>query len=93
MKIDTSAAATDTIDYVTTDQNGLTSTSTRTIIIQTPASSAAAAATPDQRCNLNHRNFHRRENNMNLTVLKCRSIIPPALCPPQPPVLRRKLWR
>ncbi len=32
--IDTSAAATDTIDYVVTDQNGLTSTSTRTVIIQ-----------------------------------------------------------
>jgi hypothetical protein len=32
--IDTSQAATDTIDYVATDQNGLTSTSTRTIIIE-----------------------------------------------------------
>jgi Chaperone of endosialidase/Domain of unknown function (DUF5011) len=35
--IDTSAAATDTIDYVATDQNGLTSTSTRTVIVQAPA--------------------------------------------------------
>jgi hypothetical protein len=34
MQIDTSAAATDTIDYVVTDQNGLTSTSTRTAIIE-----------------------------------------------------------
>jgi lysophospholipase L1-like esterase len=33
--IDTSTAATDTIDYVATDQNGLTSTSTRTVIIET----------------------------------------------------------
>jgi Chaperone of endosialidase/Domain of unknown function (DUF5011) len=32
--IDTSAVATDTIDYVATDQNGLTATSTRTIIIE-----------------------------------------------------------
>jgi hypothetical protein len=32
--IDTSAAATDTVDYVVTDQNGLTSTSTRTVIIE-----------------------------------------------------------
>jgi hypothetical protein len=32
--IDTAAVATDTIDYVVTDQNGLTSTSTRTVIIQ-----------------------------------------------------------
>ena len=29
------APATDTIDYVVTDQNGLTSTSTRTVIIET----------------------------------------------------------
>jgi hypothetical protein len=32
--IDTTQAATDTIDYVATDQNGLTSTSTRTAIIE-----------------------------------------------------------
>ena len=52
--IDTSAAATDTIDYVVTDQNGLTSTSTRTVIVEpaaTPpaptmsASSTAATST------------------------------------------------
>jgi hypothetical protein len=34
IQIDTSEAATDTIDYVVTDQNGLTSTSTRTVIIE-----------------------------------------------------------
>ena len=34
VQIDTSVAATDTIDYVVTDQNGLTSTSTRTVIIE-----------------------------------------------------------
>ena len=39
--LDTSQAATDTIDYVVTDQNGLTSTSTRTVIVE-----AAAAADP-----------------------------------------------
>ena len=30
------AAETDTIDYVTTNQSGLTSTSTRTVIIESP---------------------------------------------------------
>ena len=39
--IDTSQAATDTIDYVATDQTGLTSTSTRTVIIEAPASASA----------------------------------------------------
>jgi hypothetical protein len=37
--IDTSAAATDTIDYVATDQSSLTSTSTRTIVIEAATSS------------------------------------------------------
>ena len=36
-QIDTSAAATDTIDYVATDQIGLTSTSTRTVFIEAPS--------------------------------------------------------
>ena len=35
--IDTSAAATDTIDYVATDQSGLTSTSTRAVIVEAPS--------------------------------------------------------
>jgi hypothetical protein len=35
--IDTSAAATDTIDYVATDQAGNTGTSTRTVIVESPA--------------------------------------------------------
>lgn len=37
MKRRTSAVATDTIDYVATDNAGNTSTSTRTVIIETPA--------------------------------------------------------
>ena len=37
--IDTSAAATDTIDYVVADAKGLTSTSTRTVLVQPAASS------------------------------------------------------
>jgi hypothetical protein len=37
--VDTSQAATDTIDYVATDQNGLTSTSTRTVIVEALAAS------------------------------------------------------
>ena len=34
IQLDTSAAATDTIDYVATDQSGLTATSTRTVLIE-----------------------------------------------------------
>ncbi len=45
VQIDTSAAATDTIDYVVTDQNGLTATSTRTVIIEIASSTAATSTT------------------------------------------------
>jgi hypothetical protein len=41
--IDTSQAATDTIDYVATAQNGLTSTSTRTVIVEAPEASSPPA--------------------------------------------------
>ena len=34
VQIDTTAAATDTIDYVATDQSGLAATTTRTVIIE-----------------------------------------------------------
>jgi hypothetical protein len=34
IQLDTTQAATDTIDYVVTDQNGLSSTSTRTVIVE-----------------------------------------------------------
>jgi hypothetical protein len=44
VQIDTSTAATDTIDYVATDQNGLTSTSTRTVIVE-PALESAESPT------------------------------------------------
>ena len=37
--LDTSQVATDTIDYVATDQSDLTATSTRTILIEPVASS------------------------------------------------------
>ena len=50
VQIDTSTAATDTIDYVANDQNGLTSTSTRTVIIEAPSSpgnTASSSTTPD----------------------------------------------
>jgi hypothetical protein len=43
--LDTSQVATDTIDYVATDQTGLTATSTRTVLINLAPSSAVAAAT------------------------------------------------
>jgi hypothetical protein len=45
VQIDTSTAATDTIDYVATDQNGLTSSTTRTVIIQA-ANDNQASTTP-----------------------------------------------
>jgi hypothetical protein len=43
--IDTIATAIDTIDYVATDQSGLTATSTRTVIIKSPPSDATASTT------------------------------------------------
>jgi hypothetical protein len=43
--LDTSAAATDTIDYVVTDAGGLTSTSTRIVVVQAPVTSAASDQT------------------------------------------------
>ena len=39
--IDTTQVTTDTIDYVATDQSGLTSTSTRTVVIEAQATSSA----------------------------------------------------
>jgi hypothetical protein len=46
--LDTTQAATDTIDYVVADQNGLTSTTTRTIIVSAPqaANGNQASTTP-----------------------------------------------
>ena len=38
-------AATDTIDYVATDQSGLAATSTRTVIINPAAQTATASST------------------------------------------------
>jgi len=45
VQIDMSAVATDTIDYVATDSAGLTSTSTRTVIIEA-ANDNQASSTP-----------------------------------------------
>jgi hypothetical protein len=45
VQLDTSTAATDTIAYVATDQSGLTSTTTRTVIIQAAAVSNDASST------------------------------------------------
>jgi hypothetical protein len=42
IQIDTTQAATDTIDYVVTDLNGLSPTSTRTVIVQALARAATA---------------------------------------------------
>jgi hypothetical protein len=44
---ETTQAATDTIDYVVTDQDGLTSTSTRTLIIDAPSSAPTTGAHDD----------------------------------------------
>ncbi len=46
--VNPSAAATDTIDYVVTDNQGLTSTSTRTVIVQAPSATVQADATTTQ---------------------------------------------
>ena len=43
VQIVTSAAATDTIDYIVTDSQGLTSTSTRTVIVYAPATPTPAS--------------------------------------------------
>ena len=43
--VDTSQVATDTIDYVAADTDGLTATSTRTVLIEPAASSVAEADT------------------------------------------------
>jgi hypothetical protein len=45
VQINTTQAATDTIEYVATDQSGLTSTSTRTVIVQAPANDNQATST------------------------------------------------
>jgi hypothetical protein len=47
VQLDTSTAATDTIDYVVTDQNGLTSTSTRTVIVEAPSIVPTDASSSD----------------------------------------------
>jgi hypothetical protein len=44
VQIDTTQAATDTIDYVVTDSTGLAATSTRTVIIQAANDNIPAAA-------------------------------------------------
>jgi hypothetical protein len=44
--LDTTQAATDTIDCVATDNNGLTATSTRTVIINAETSSSTIATLP-----------------------------------------------
>ena len=46
IELDTSAAATDTIAYVVTDSQGLTSTSTRTVIVEPAAAPPASPPTP-----------------------------------------------
>jgi hypothetical protein len=43
--LDTTAMATDTIDHVTTDDAGLTSTSTRTVLIEAAAPTSGVQAT------------------------------------------------
>jgi hypothetical protein len=42
VQVDTSTAATDTIDYVVTDSTGLTSTSTRSVIVEAPIAPPSA---------------------------------------------------
>jgi hypothetical protein len=49
--IDTSAAATDTIDYVATDQIGLAATSTRTVIVEATADTTVGSSTTSSTAN------------------------------------------
>jgi len=46
--IDTSEVATDTIDSIATDTDGLTATSTRTVLIEAAASTTDVASTTNQ---------------------------------------------
>jgi hypothetical protein len=46
VQIDTTAAATDTIAYVVTDSQGLTSTSTRTVIIEPATTTPPTSTSP-----------------------------------------------
>jgi hypothetical protein len=47
VQIDTSTVATDTIDYVATDQSGLTSTSTRTVIVVAPTATGTSTTSTE----------------------------------------------
>jgi hypothetical protein len=44
--IDTTSPGTHTIDYVVTDQSGLTSTSTRTVVVSAPSNDNVATSSP-----------------------------------------------
>jgi hypothetical protein len=44
--IETTSSGTHSIDYVVTDQNGLTATTTRTVIVSVPANDNASSSTP-----------------------------------------------
>jgi hypothetical protein len=46
VQLDTSTATTDTIDYVATDQNGLTATTTRTVVVVAPDSADDSVESP-----------------------------------------------
>ena len=59
VQIDTTQAATDTISYVATDQNGLTSTTTRAVIIEAAPSDDASIDYPS--------NFH---SSVNLRAMR-----------------------
>jgi hypothetical protein len=48
VQITTTQAATDTIDYVVTDSQGLTSTSTRTVIVEAANDNTPPAANDNQ---------------------------------------------
>jgi len=81
IELDTSAAATDTIAYVVTDSEGLTSTSTRTVIVEpaaapptlppaasSAATSSSATTTIQQRTSNRALNFYRAWLSTGCTV-------------------------
>jgi hypothetical protein len=61
--------ATDTIDYVATDQSGLTSASTQTVIIEAPANDNQATTTP---ANNNSSPLSATTTSATSTTHKCR---------------------
>ncbi len=100
LTIDTTQPATDTIQYVATDQSGLSATSTRTVIIQAPAGAGSAVVLGHSnvlliRRKLNaeltyaHRNNHEKQNAGRRANPMLRPKRAAHICHPAPDYLTR----